>query len=83
MLRYKPRVEVRGHHGRKLIAIYLDGNALAIVAGGGIGSFTTWILDSHRLASSDRTRLAALNIAISIAAGFAALALGHCLGTAL
>jgi CrcB protein len=64
----------------------LDGNALVIVAGGGIGSFTTfstWILDSHRLDAAGHTRLATLNIAISIVAGFAAVALGHWLGTAL
>jgi fluoride exporter len=64
----------------------LDGNALVIVAGGGIGSFTTfstWILDSHRLDGSGHTQLAALNIGISIVAGFAAVAVGHWLGTAL
>ncbi len=64
----------------------LDGAALTIVAGGGIGSFTTfstWILDSHRLAAADRARLAWLNIAGSLLAGFAAVALGHWLGTLL
>jgi fluoride exporter len=62
----------------------LDGNALVIVAGGGIGSFTTfstWILDSHRLEGAGHTRLATLNIGVSIIAGFAAVALGHWLGT--
>lgn len=64
----------------------LDGNALVIVAGGGIGSFTTfstWILDSHRLDAAGNTRMAALNIGISVVAGFAAVALGHLLGAAL
>lgn len=64
----------------------LDGAALTIVAGGGIGSFTTfstWILDSHRLGADDQARLAALNLGVSILAGFAAVALGHWLGTLL
>jgi CrcB protein len=64
----------------------LDGEARAIVAGGGIGSFTTfstWILDSHRLDAAGHARLAWLNIGVSIVAGFAAVALGHSLGTLL
>jgi CrcB protein len=64
----------------------LDGEALAIVAGGGIGSFTTfstWILDSHRLGTAGQARLAWLNIGLSVAAGFAAVALGHWLGGGL
>lgn len=62
----------------------LHGEALIIVAGGGIGSFTTfstWILDSHRLDAAGRTRLALLNLGVSLLAGFAAVALGHWLGT--
>ncbi len=64
----------------------LQGEALAIVAGGGIGSFTTfstWILDSHRLGEADLPRLAWLNIGLSLVAGFAAVALGHWLGGVL
>jgi CrcB protein len=64
----------------------LHGEALTIVAGGAIGSFTTfstWILDSHRLAEDGLARLAWLNIGLSLAAGFAAVALGHWLGTLL
>jgi CrcB protein len=64
----------------------LQGAALTIVAGGGIGSFTTfstWILDSHRLAVARRAELAWLNVGLSLAVGFAAVALGHWLGAAL
>jgi CrcB protein len=64
----------------------LHGAALTIVAGGGIGSFTTfstWILDSHRLGEASLARIAWLNIGVSIVAGFAAVALGHWLGGAL
>jgi CrcB protein len=61
----------------------LDGEAATILSGGVIGSFTTfstWILDSHRLARAGRAELAWLNIGLSIVAGFAAVALGHWLG---
>lgn len=64
----------------------LEGEALVVVAGGGIGSFTTfstWILDSHRLAEAGRTHLVWLNLGLSLLAGFAAVALGHWLGAAL
>ena len=63
----------------------LHGEAATIVSGGVIGSFTTfstWILDSHRLAVAGRAELAWLNIALSTVAGFAAVALGHWLGGA-
>ena len=64
----------------------LHGAALVIVAGGGIGSFTTfstWILDSHRLGAAGLARIAWLNIGVSIVAGFAAVACGHWLATLL
>jgi fluoride exporter len=66
--------------------VALEGEALVIVAGGGIGSFTTfstWILDSHRLAEAGHTHLVWLNLALSLLAGFAAVALGHWLGSVL
>ena len=64
----------------------LSGPALVIVAGGGIGSFTTfstWMLDSHRLAEAGHTQLVWLNVGLSLVAGFAAIVIGHWLGTAL
>jgi len=64
----------------------LDGEAATIVSGGVIGSFTTfstWVLDSHRLVVAGRAELAWLNIALSAVAGFAAVALGHWLGSLL
>jgi fluoride exporter len=64
----------------------LSGEALVIVAGGGTGSFTTfstWVLDTERLADSGRSDLALLNVGISLLAGFLAAVLGHWLGTAL
>lgn len=62
----------------------LSGQALVIVAGGAIGSFTTfstWMLDSHRLADADHAHLVWLNLGLSLLAGFAAIALGHWLGS--
>jgi CrcB protein len=64
----------------------LEGEALVVVAGGGIGSFTTfstWVLDSHHLAEAGHTRLVWLNLGLSLLAGFAAVALGHWLGGVL
>lgn len=64
----------------------LGGEALVIVAGGVTGSFTTfstWILDSERLADSRRADLAVLNVGLSLFAGFAAVLLGHWLGSTL
>ncbi len=61
----------------------LHGEGRTIVAGGVTGSlttFSTWMLDSERLASADRAGLARLNVALSLVAGFAAVALGHWLG---
>jgi CrcB protein len=58
----------------------LHGEALVVVAGGVIGSFTTfstWILDTHLLASADLARLAWLNIAISLVCGLGAVTLGQ------
>jgi fluoride exporter len=64
----------------------LEGEALVILAGGGIGSFTTfstWILDSHRLSEAGHAHLVWLNLGLSLLAGFAAIVLGHWLGNAL
>lgn len=64
----------------------LSGQALVVVAGGGIGSFTTfstWVLDSHRLADAGHTHLVWLNVGLALLAGFAAIAFGHWLGETL
>jgi fluoride exporter len=64
----------------------LHGEALVVVAGGAIGSFTTfstWMLDSHRLAEAGHAHLVWLNLGLSLTAGFVAIAAGHALATAL
>jgi fluoride exporter len=77
-------VNIAGSLALGLVAGFaLEGQALVIVAGGGIGSFTTfstWIFDSHRLADAGHTHLVWLNVGLSLVAGFAAVALGHWLG---
>lgn len=58
----------------------LRGEALTIVAGGLIGSFTTfstWMLDTHLLGAGERAHLAWANVVVPLVAGFVALALGH------
>lgn len=62
----------------------LDGQALVIVAGGVLGSFTTfstWILDTHLLARAEMVRLAWINIVLSSALGMAAVTLGHAIAS--
>jgi len=64
----------------------LSGEALVIVAGGIIGSFTTfstWMLDSHRLADAGHSHLVWFKLGLSLVAGFAAIVLGHWLGSTL
>lgn len=64
----------------------LSGEARVIVAGGGLGSYTTfstWMLESHRLGEVGRAWLLWLNLLLSLAAGLAALSVGHWLGGAL
>ena len=64
----------------------LHGTALTIVAGGGLGSYTTfstWMFESQRLGEAGRAALLWLNIGLSLLAGLAAISLGHWLGGAL
>lgn len=80
-------VNIAGALALGLVAgVTLEGQALVVVAGGGIGSFTTfstWILDSRRLADAGHMHLVWLNLGLSLVAGFAAVALGHWLGGVL
>jgi fluoride exporter len=64
----------------------LSGSAYTIVAGGGVGTYTTfstWMLESQRAGEDGEARVLWANIAISLLAGFAAVALGHWIGGAL
>jgi fluoride exporter len=44
---------------------------------GAYTTFSTWMLESHRLAEDDRLRLGALNVVLSLVAGVAAVWLGR------
>jgi CrcB protein len=63
-----------------------SGDALTLVGTGALGSYTTfstWMLESQRLGEDGRTRPLALNVAVSLAAGLAAAALGRVLAGAV
>lgn len=58
----------------------LHGDALRLVATGLLGSYTTfstWMLESQRLGEDGALAPMALNIALSLAAGLAAVAIGR------
>jgi CrcB protein len=64
----------------------LHGAALTVVAGGGLGSYTTfstWMFESQRLGEAGRAGLLWLNIGLSLLVGLLALAVGRWLGGAL
>ncbi|HXA54981.1 MAG TPA: fluoride efflux transporter CrcB [Solirubrobacteraceae bacterium] len=59
------------------------GDALLLAGTAALGSYTTfstWMLESQRLAEEAQGRGAALNILLSLATGVAAAALGHAIG---
>ena len=61
----------------------LSGTGYTIVVGGGIGAYTTfstWMLESHRAGEAGDVRVLWANIAVSLLAGLAAVALGHWIG---
>lgn len=69
-----------------LAGVALSGPAYTIVAGGGVGTYTTfstWMLESQRAGEDGDARVLWANIAVSLLAGFAAVALGHWIGGAL
>jgi fluoride exporter len=64
----------------------VGGDALRLAGTGFLGAYTTfstWMLESHRLAEDGRGRPALANLAVSLAAGLAAAWIGRELGTAL
>ena len=64
----------------------LAGDALVLAGAATLGSYTTfstWMLESQRLAEDADARGAALNVLLSLAVGLAAAALGHTIGAHL
>jgi fluoride exporter len=66
-----------------LVGLALSGNAYLLAGTAVIGSYTTfstWMLESHRLAEDGQRRLLSANIVLSLVAGVGAAALGRLLG---
>jgi fluoride exporter len=64
----------------------LSADAYRIVATGFVGAYTTfstWMLESHRLGEDGRLAAGAVNVALSLLAGLAAVWAGRHVGTAL
>lgn len=69
-----------------LVGLSISHRAMVILGTGTLGSYTTfstWMLETHRPAEDGEARLAWLNVAVSLAAGLGAAALGKALGGAL
>jgi CrcB protein len=64
----------------------VGGDALVLAGTATLGSYTTlstWMFETHRLAQGDEMRLAVANLLGTLVIGFAAVALGHAIGTQL
>jgi CrcB protein len=64
----------------------VGGDALRLAGVGFLGAYTTfstWVLEAHRLGEDGRTRLGFGNLLVSLALGVGCAWLGHELGTAL
>jgi CrcB protein len=69
-----------------LTGLDVTGDALLLAGTAVLGSFTTfstWMLETERLAEDGEGRLALANVAVSLAAGVAAAAAGWAIGAAL
>jgi CrcB protein len=64
----------------------VSGDARLLLGVGLLGAYTTfstWMLETQRIEAAGKRRIAVANVALSIALGLAAVALGHALGTQL
>lgn len=69
-----------------LTGLAVSGDAFVLAGSATIGSYTTfstWMLETHRLGEDGRFRLGVANIAISVVVGFAAALLGRAIGESL
>lgn len=69
-----------------LSGLALSGDALLLAGTATLGSYTTfstWMIESHRLAEDADLRGAALNVLVSLLAGVGAAAAGHAIGALL
>jgi CrcB protein len=64
----------------------VDGDARLLFGAGLLGAYTTfstWMVETQRIGEAGRRRIAVANVALSIALGFAAVALGRWIGEQL
>jgi fluoride exporter len=77
-------VNVSGAFALGLVSgLALNGDALILIGTATLGSYTTfstWMLETHRLRDDGRFKGALGNVVLSLAIGIAAVALGHTLG---
>ncbi len=66
-----------------LAGLGVQGNLYLIVGTAALGSYTTfstWMLENHRLAEDSEIPRAIVNVLLSLAVGFGAALLGHAIG---
>jgi fluoride exporter len=66
-----------------LTGLALEGNALLLAGTATLGSYTTfstWMLETHRLGEEGDIRVAAVNIVLSVVAGVVAATVGRTIG---
>lgn len=69
-----------------ITGLSLTGNAATLIGGATLGAFTTfstWMLESHRLAEEGELARAFANLAVSVVLGLLAAALGRSIGAHL
>ncbi len=69
-----------------LVGISPEGDAYLLAGTGTIGAYTTfstWMLETHRLGEDTERRAMAANVVLSLAVGIGAAALGRAIGGAL
>ncbi|MBN9624456.1 MAG: fluoride efflux transporter CrcB [Actinobacteria bacterium] len=69
-----------------LVGVSLEGDAYLLAGTGTIGAYTTfstWMLETHRLGEETERWSMAANVGLSLAAGIGAAALGRAIGGAL
>jgi fluoride exporter len=69
-----------------LVGLAVTGNALVLAGTATLGSYTTfstWMLESQRLAEDAKSRAAVLNVLLSLFVGLGAAALGRSIGAHL
>ncbi len=69
-----------------LAGLAVTGNLLVLVGTATLGAYTTfstWMLETHRLAEDDESPSAIVNVLLSLAVGIGAAALGRTIGAHL